>query len=243
MMNDLEREVRDTFLRHQDDALSFEISDASRAAGRARRRQVRNMVVGGIAGAAAVIVAFAVLGGLMRADRSPTVIDQPLSPSTCVAKPGPDHGKVRGWPDGSRNPAGVYSWDGPPNNEPYVNEGFMHNGYKPGSGAGAVNILIEGEPGRLIPHRGQTAATVAGCEGTYQRIVRHDGYPPGPGEEWMVDIQGTTVTISLIVERKAQDPEVAEAHEIIESIRAEPQDNTLGFRLIFTLKTNTWDSG
>ena len=59
----------------------------------------------------------------------------------------------------------------------------------------------------------------------------------------MVDIQGTTVTILLIAEPRAPEAELAEAHEIIESIRVEPQDNDLGFRLDFTLTTNTWDSG
>ena len=69
-MNDLERQVRDTLLRHQDDAPRFDVSEAHRAAGRARRRQVRSVVVGAI-GAAAVIVAFAGIGGLVRADRIP----------------------------------------------------------------------------------------------------------------------------------------------------------------------------
>ena len=59
----------------------------------------------------------------------------------------------------------------------------------------------------------------------------------------MVDIQGTTVTILLIAEPGAPEAELAEAHEIIGSIYMDPQDNELGFRLLFTLTTNTWDSG
>ena len=59
----------------------------------------------------------------------------------------------------------------------------------------------------------------------------------------MVDIQGTTVTISIAAKPGAPEAEMAEAQEIIQSIRAEPQDSALGFRLLFTLKTNTWDSG
>ncbi len=247
-MNDLEREVRDTLLRHQDDAPSFDTSEAHRVAGRAHRRQVRNVVIGGIAGIATVIVAFAGLGGLVRADRPPIVLDRPPSSPMCVVKPGPDEAEIYGWPDRTRNPAGVYSWDGPPSSA-FIGEGFMHNGYKPGSGA--VNILVKGVPGRLIPHRGQTSVTVAGCAGTYRRFVRDDGWPgiSGPSEEWMLDIRGTTVTITLIAERPsrndpgAREVEVVEAHEIIESIRAERWDNALGFRLIFTLATNTWDSG
>ena len=59
----------------------------------------------------------------------------------------------------------------------------------------------------------------------------------------MVDIEGTTVTILLTAEHGARETELAEAHEIIESIRMEPQDNRMGFRLDFTLTTNQWDSG
>ena len=33
------------------------------------------------------------------------------------------------------------------------------------------------------------------------------------------------------------------ADAIIDSIRAETADNHLGFRLVFTLSTNDWDSG
>ena len=101
-MNDLERQVRDTLLRHEDDAPPFDISDARRAARRTRRRQARNVVVGAI-GAAAVIVAFAGLGGLVRADRSPTVLDKP-SPS--LPTPAPDDAHVSGWPGRSREPFG-----------------------------------------------------------------------------------------------------------------------------------------
>ena len=67
-----------------------------------------------------------------------------------------------------------------------------------------------------------------------------DGFPT---EEWMVDIQGTTVTILVIEEPRARNAELADAHRIIESIRMEPQDNELGFRLDFTLTRNGWDSG
>lgn len=241
-MNDLERQVRDTLLRHQDDAPRFDVSEAHRAAGRARRRQVRSVVVGAI-GAAAVIVAFAGIGGLVRADRSPTVLD---TPSPSLPTPGPDDAGVSGWPGRTRNPAGVYSWDASPFPEfPNQTLGLIHNGYAPGSGD--VNIVIRGVPGRIVPHRGRTAVTVAGYEGTYRRVVGAGslaGWMDGlPSEEWMVNIQGTTVTITLIEEPRARESELAEAHEIIESIRMEPQDNELGFRLDFTLTTNTWDSG
>ena len=88
---------------------------------------------------------------------------------------------------------------------------------------------------------------MAGYEGTYRQFIGKNSparWMDGlPSEEWMVDIQGTTVTILLIEEPRARETELAEAHDIIDSMRAEPQDNELGFRLDFTLTTNTWDSG
>lgn len=246
-MNDLERDIRDTLLHHEDDAPPLDISDARRAAGRARRRQARNVVVGVIAGAA-VIVALVAPGGLLRADRPPTVLDQPSPSPTSVATPGPPDAVIHGWPGRTRNEAGFYSWDSSPNPQfQHQTMGFMHNAYKPGSGA--VNIVIDGAPGRLAPHRGQTAVTVAGYEGTYRQFIAEQDHPwkdeakDQPIEEWMVDIEGTTVTILLIANPGAPEAEVAEAHEIIESIRVEPGGPGPGIRLIFTLTTNTWDSG
>ena len=91
-MNDLEREFRDTLQQHQGDAPPLDVTDARRTAGRARRRQARNVVLSVIAGAV-VIVALAAPGGLLRADRSPTVLDQPSPSPTCVGpndtEPGP----------------------------------------------------------------------------------------------------------------------------------------------------------
>ena len=66
--------------------------------------------------------------------------------------------------------------------------------------------------------------------------------PRASCEQWMVDIQGTTVTIDLCARPGAPADEVAEAHEIIESMRVESFNPTY-FQLVFTLTTNTWDSG
>jgi hypothetical protein len=101
-----------------------------------------------------------------------TVLDRSCPSPTSAATPAPDDTKAHGWPDGGRNPAGVYSWG-----EVYSSVGrlpkesgshekqtfsstnrWMHNGYAPGSGD--VNITFEGVPGQLIPHRGQCAVTV-----------------------------------------------------------------------------------
>ncbi len=212
-MNDLERQVRDTLLRHQDDAPPFDISDARRTARRTRRRQARNVVVGAI-GVAALIMAFAGLGGLVRADRSPTVLD---TPSPSLPPPGPADAHVSGWPGrSSRNPAGVYSWDGIPFPEfPNQTLGLMHNGH--GQGPGDVNIVYAGRclgGSSLIGDK--PAVTVAGFEGTYRQFIGKNSpasWMDGlPSEEWMVDIQGTTVTILLVEEPGARETELADAH-------------------------------
>lgn len=248
-MNDLEQRVRDTLLRHQGDAPLTEIADARSVARKARRRQVRNVVVGGIGVAVIVIGGIAGLDRLLRSDGRRMGSDLPSPPRMCVATAtAPGDVEVLGWPGPTRNPAGVYSWD--KHEDAGGREGFIHNAYSPGSGD--MTILIEGETGRVIPHRGQPTMTVFGCEATYRRFDGEDGGEDsisgdlaegGTVEEWMVDIKGTTVTISLIAKPGAPQDEVAEAHEIIGSIRAEPQDTPLGFRLLLTLKTNTWDSG
>lgn len=248
-MNDLERVVHETLLRHQGDAPLLEIADARRLARQAHRRQVRNVVVGGIAGAAVMIGGIAGFDGLLRMDGPPTGSNPPSPSRMCVATgTAPGDLKVHGWPGPTRNPAGVYSWD--KYEDAGGREGFIHNAYSPGSGD--MTILIEGEIGRLISHRGQTKMTVAGCEATYRRFDGEDGGEDslsgdfaegGTVEEWMVDIQGTTVTISIAAKPGAPEAEVAEAQEIVQSIRAQPQDTPLGFRLILTLTTNTWDSG
>ena len=270
-MNDLEHEIRDALRRHEGDAPTLDAQDTRRAVGRTRHRQIVNVAGAGIGTLVVVIGLVAGLKTLDRADRSPTVIDrptvldQPCPSPTSMAIPAPDDARVHGWPDGGRNPAGVYSWgevysyvarapkeSGSHEKKTYSSTTqWMHNGYPPGSGD--VNITIEGVPGQLIPHRGQCAVTVAGYEGTYRRFIgkqeaggadarsligRDD-----PAEEWMVDIQGTTVTILLFAEPAATEAELAEAHEIIESMYVDPKDNIIGFRLFFTLLTNTWDSG
>jgi hypothetical protein len=264
-MNDLDRQIRDALRRHEGDAPALDASDARHAAARTRRRQIVN--VAGVGLGTLVIVIGLVVGvnGWVLADRSPTVIDSPTelegacpSPAS-VATPAPDDERAHGWPGTSRNPAGVYSWgevyssvtrvelqDGSrPKRTIESTSRFMHNGYSPQT-PGEVSITMDGVPGQLIPHSGQ-CAVVGGYEGTYRRFIGKespsDSRWDDPGEEWMVDIEGTTVTITLYVDPKTPEAEVAEAHQIIESIHMVPKDNTLGFRLFFIIPTRTWDSG
>jgi len=170
-------------------------------------------------------------GGLVRGDRPPTVIDRPSPSPTSVPTPGPDDADIRGWPDTTRNRAGTYSWEGPEFR-------FMHNGYAPGDGDVAIRIQVVPEGGITD---GATAVTVAGHDGFYRRISPRL-------EWWIVDIEGSTIAIFLEARRGTSQAELAEAHAIIRSIRTDPQDDVsqdsdLGFRLVFTLTTDHWDSG
>lgn len=151
--------------------------------------------------------------------------------------------EVHGWPSTTRNPPGAYSWGGyecagPSCPVDFVcagtscNAGFMHNGY----GSGAVRILFEVVPERPTIDDGATAVTIAGYDGIHQRI-------DAQGEEWIVDVEDTTIAIRLHAEPGASQADLDEAHAIIDSIRTEPRDTDLGFRLVFTLSTNHWDSG
>ena len=138
---------------------------------------------------------------------------------------------VYGWPDTSENLAGMYSWDGSDCSTTYCVMGFMHNGY----GSGDVEIHIVIVPSVPITDDGGTATTVAGHDGIYRRIDRM--------EEWFVTIEGMTIAIRLDARPGTSPTDLADAHAIIESMRTEPRDNLIGFRLVFRLTTDDWDSG
>ena len=99
-----------------------------------------------------------------------------------------------------------------------------------------MNIYIRVASETPDPNEVQTAATVAGHDALYRRIGART-------EEWIVGIQETTLAIRLESEPGASDAHLAEAYAIIESMRTEPRDTKLGFRLVFTLMTDDWDSG
>ena len=137
-----------------------------------------------------------------------------------------------------RNEKGVYSWSpGTP--------GWMHNATAGGSGD--LSIIVHGDAGDIEPHEG-TPVTIFGYEGSYVAGIPGEdfatGGPRASCERWMVDIQGTTVTIKLCAKPGSPSAEIREAHEIIESMRVTPYGSDPGFfRLFFTLTTSTWDSG
>ena len=168
---------------------------------------------------------------------SPFVTSPPTeAPGTATASPASTPSAsaqvVRGWPSTRHNPPGVYAWEGTTCAGPTCVFGFMHNGY----GSGDVEIRIEVVPEPTNSDDGASAVTVAGHEASYRRIDARR-------EEWIVDIRRTSVSIRLTARPDASQADLDEAHAIIGSMRYERQDNDLGFRLVFTITTDDWDSG
>ena len=187
------------------------------------------------------VVAALVIGSVLAIGRSPepsrpaatTANEQPsLEQTTSTLPQATPTREVRGWPTTTQNPAGTYSWDGRTCAGRWCSYGFMHNGYA--SGNVDIHIRVASETGS---NEGQTAVTIAGHDALYRRIGARTG------EEWIVGIEGMTLAILLQAEPDTSDAELAEAHAIIESMRTEPRDTPLGFRLVFTLVTDDWDSG
>jgi hypothetical protein len=184
--------------------------------------------------AIAAVVALALLGiGLVvRAPEvGPPVTSQ--SPSA-EASPAESARVYGGWPTTTQNPPGVYSWDGSScvrRPSASCNVGLIHNGY----GANNVTITIRSVDAGEIGDGG-TPATVAGHEGIYRR-------DDDLTERWFVEIEGTTIAIAVSVDPGTRQVYLDEAHAIVDSMRTEPWDNSLGFRLLFTLTTDDWDSG
>lgn len=228
-MNDLEHEIRDALRRHEGDAPPFDASDARRATGRTRQRQILNVLGFGLGTIVIISGLVAGLNGLVGADRRPTVIDAPPPAPTSVATPTPGAAAiVHGWPGARSNPAGVYSWD-------VQGQRWMHN-----VSDGASGVVIEFWPIPIVSQGEETAVTVAGYEGIYRQIpIDSTGVSR---EEWIVDIEGTTVSLVLTASPGTTEAELAEAHAVIASIRSEPQKDDPGFMLTFTLSRG-WDSG
>lgn len=159
-------------------------------------------------------------------------IELPL-PGSPLSSPSSRGEVVHRWPDTTENPAGLYAWGGGTSCGPTCNIGFMHNGYGSGDVDITINVLPDGPP----DDGGSRAVTVAGHDGTYRRINdRH--------EEWIVDIEGTTVAIRMTTEPGTSGADLAEAHAIIDSMYTEPTESApYGWRLVFRLTTDDWDSG
>ena len=182
--------------------------------------------------AAAVLLIALLIGGAFIIGRSPDQSGRAASAADEESLPRTFTREVRGWPHTAQNPAGRYSRDRRACAGRSCVLGFMHNGYA----SGDVRIFVQPTSAALIPNEGETAVTVAGHDGLHRRIDART-------EEWIVRIQGTTIAIRLEARPGASDADLAEANAVIDSMRTEPQDTKLGFRLVFTLKTSDWDSG
>jgi hypothetical protein len=138
---------------------------------------------------------------------------------------------VHGWP-GRRpggSPAGLYSWVSWYSNNP-LHRSWMHNG--------GVEILMGDAPASACLG-GATHVTVAGHNATHTQIDDLE-----LAEEWIVDFPERCLAIRLTARLGTSQADLDEAHAIIESLTYEPRDPPLtGFRLIFRLTTDDWDSG
>ncbi len=154
------------------------------------------------------------------------------SPAVEQATGSPVDGEVvLGWPSTRENAAGVYSLDGSRCSSTFCVVGFMHNG----QGSGDIEIRIHPERADTATGDGATAVTVAGHDGIYRRTDRL--------EQWIFVVDGQTMAIDLEARPGTSAADLAEAYAIIRSMRTEPQDNYVGFRLVFTLATDDRDSG
>ncbi len=255
MKSDLERQVRDycDYLDERQSALSVEDVLARGGGPRvastrgedqpsSQPEAVKTPAIGlgrGLAWAAAAFVLIMSLGGLYLAfGGSPDqVVDQttvPTPTTLLTTTPNPNTTSrevIHTWPGSRSNPAGLYSWTGYSCGHSCL-MGFMHNGY----GSGDVEIRIEVVEEIPTPADDATLVTIAGHEGTYRRLDdRH--------EEWIVDIERTTLAIRLTAEPGTSQADLDEAHAIIDSMWTEPRNNDFGFRLVFRLATDDWDSG
>jgi hypothetical protein len=166
--------------------------------------------------------------------RSPSPTASPSRMPTLEPTPQGSTEFVHAWPDTNTNSPGLYSWDGT-DHGPYVNEGFMHNGY----GSGDVEIRMSIGTGDAAADS-ETPTTVAGYDGIHRKF---SGRLDGRLEEWIVGIDGLSIAIRLEARPRTNQADLADAHAIVDSMRYEPQTNALGFRLVFRLTNSEWDSG
>jgi hypothetical protein len=149
---------------------------------------------------------------------------------------------LKGWPTTSANAPGFYSWDGRTCGNGFPEDsctvspegGVMSNG----NGSGDASISFEVLPEPVEPPEGENPAyhEIAGRWALYRRIDAQE-------REWILDIDDTTIAIRLSFEGGTSDSDREDANAIIESLRYEPTDTELGFRLVFTLTNDEWDSG
>jgi hypothetical protein len=197
----------------------------------------RTLLLVALLGAALTISVAAVAGALLREGPRP---EPPVQPAPASLEPAPSSAAedpsapISGWPSTSKNEAGLYSWDGArcASSSPYCNVGFMHNGY----GSGDVDIRIAAYQGKPIGGGEGVPVTIAGHDAIHRRI--NDRV-----QEWFVDVDTALVTIRLEAEPGTSSADLAEAEAIISSMRTEATGGPFGFRIVFRLPSDDWDSG
>ena len=228
-----------------------------------RLNEMTNVLKVAIAAAAVVVVMVAAIGiigmpssgnvggspAVLRPTTAPTPV---LTPTPGAATPIPTStpeptsvspsansaGVVRGWPGSRGGPAGRYTWDPDgraaqaalPNGGVF---GWMHNI------SSHLEVTFGMSDDTYGP--GPIAVTVGGYDATYQEVpVNSEGVLKH--HVWIVDIDGTPVTITVTSISGASVADLAEGNAIVDSIRVERTSTRSGFRLTFALQTG-WDSG
>jgi hypothetical protein len=218
-----------------------ELGDIDRAIAAGMQRRNRTFAVVAAVGMTCVVVLFAVFMSTWRGNPEPQPMQSP--------KPTPEIG-VNGWVTMGHNAAGVYSLDGDRCGTSRRLEScyarwdhgvliaWMHGGHSSATEV-KLHLAVYPEGSSAAPSETSavgTAVVVAGHEGVYRRIDAHR-------ERWIVDIDGETLVIKLTSRPGPGQADVVEAHTIINSMRTEPANNAMGFRLIFTVPSDDWDSG
>ena len=235
-IRDLLRQGADTVVRPRLDVDQL-VAMADR---RIVRRRLAALTVSAVA-VAAIAVGSSALGpddatpspAPVRPSETPTPEPTPdtSDPSPAASVPRVPSEDVEGWPTTSSNRAGAYSWDGRTcAKSTSCIPGFMHNGY--GSGDVTLNIeRVEGPaPG------GWTPTTVAGRPGAHRQLNEFQ-------DVWRVEIHGTALEIRLTTRPDTNHSEIEEGRAIVASMYTEKRPTELGWRLVFILTTNDWDSG
>ena len=228
----LDRLIRELLIERAEDVAAAAVSADAMAERIATRRRPVAFGRTWVLLAAATMLAALLIGGAVIVGGQPRLPSLPSPPSLPPPPSAAQGAVVHGWPDTDTNAPGVYSWDGSRCAGQFCSIGFMHNGY----GSGDVEIRLEVAPEETISGNGATPVVVAGHDGIYRRIDAGQ-------QEWIVAIERRTLAIRLTARPGTSEADLADAHAIIGSMRYESTDNPAGFRLIFTLTTNEWDSG
>jgi len=148
---------------------------------------------------------------------------------------------INGLPGTSASPAGIYSW--------LVGETrWMH---RVSRGAAGLELAFttetisaeDADPASILARFASPAPS--DCEATPVRVAGFDGTyrRTGPGrEEWILDVNGTTVRILFYAHPGTSDAELVEGHAVIGSIAALPQNDEPAVIVAFRLPRG-WDTG